>query len=113
MMNQRFVAFQPPYTLTEKVSRVSTIAHATTTIASHLIRGTRTQFAASVEITDRCNAGCHYCYVYQPDWNQQQRLQGYLQLTPDEHSRADTAVPKIESSKPWKPSKQKASFTLP
>lgn len=92
MVNQRFVPFQPPYTLTEKVSRVGTIAFATTTIASHLIRGTRTQFAASVEITDRCNAGCHYCYVYQPDWNQQQRLQGYLQLPLDEHIQQEERV---------------------
>jgi hypothetical protein len=37
-------------------------------------------FAASVEVTDRCNAGCYYCYVYPNNWTQEQRLKGYLQL---------------------------------
>jgi hypothetical protein len=56
------------------------------------MRQTQTAFAASVEVTDRCNAGCSYCYVYNPQWNQHQRLQGYLQLTPPEHRQQEKQV---------------------
>lgn len=49
-------------------------------------------FGTSVEITDRCNAGCNYCYVYPSDWNQKQRVQGYLELAPKEHAEKDKEI---------------------
>ncbi|WP_373538748.1 hypothetical protein [Chamaesiphon sp.] len=58
-------------------------------MASHLLRGSSTKFATAIEITDRCNAGCHYCYVYPPEWTQHQRVQGYLQLSKPDHERKE------------------------
>ena len=49
-------------------------------------------FGTSVEITDRCNAGCNYCYVYPSDWDQKKRVQGYLELGPKEHSEKDKEI---------------------
>lgn len=87
-----FAPYQPSYSLRERLQRFSEIAQATTKVASHLVRQTTTKFAASVEITDRCNAGCHYCYVYPQDWDQKQRVQGYLQLSKAEHQQKEAQV---------------------
>ncbi|MEH1899543.1 MAG: radical SAM protein [Nostoc sp.] len=84
-MTNHFSPYEPPYTLEEKLSRLGTLLYASATVASHLVLQTQTKFAASVEITDRCNAGCHYCYVYPSEWSQQERIQGYMQLSPQEH----------------------------
>jgi organic radical activating enzyme len=92
MSTPAFVPYQPPYSLTEKLQRAVTIAQATATVASHLLRGSNTKFAASIEITDRCNAGCHYCYVYPPEWTQHDRVEGYLQLSKPDHERKEAQV---------------------
>lgn len=89
---QNFVPYKPPYTLSEKLHRYGAILRASATVASNLVRRTKTSFAASVEVTDRCNAGCHYCYVYQPDWDQKQRMLGYMQLLPKEHRQKEQQV---------------------
>ena len=91
MVNQ-FYPYFPSYSLSEKMQRYGDILQATTSVASHLVRRTQNTFAASVEITDRCNAGCHYCYVYPPDWNQNQRVQGYMQLSSKEHRLKEKQV---------------------
>jgi sulfatase maturation enzyme AslB (radical SAM superfamily) len=91
-MTNHFSPHQPPYSLSEKLSRTSAILRATATVVFHLIRRTQTKFAASVEVTDRCNAGCHYCYVYQPEWDQNQRMQGYMQLSVEEHRQKEKQV---------------------
>lgn len=88
----KFTPFEPPYSIGERFSRIGQIAQATTNVASHLIRQTDKKFAASVEITDRCNAGCHYCYVYPQSWDQRQRVQGYLQLTKEAHRQKEAQV---------------------
>ena len=75
-MTTRFSPYSPPYTSSEILERFGAILQASATVASHLILQTKTKFAASVEVTDRCNAGCHYCYVYKPEWSQRQRIQG-------------------------------------
>ena len=72
--------------------RVGAILQATATVAYHLLARSQTKFAASVEVTDRCNAGCNYCYVYEPEWDQRQRMQGYLQLPADEHRQKEQEV---------------------
>lgn len=87
-----FTPYFPDYTIEERLQRLGTIAQATITVASHLVRQTNEKFAASVEITDRCNAGCHYCYVYPQDWDQHQRVQGYLQLTKEAHRQKEAQV---------------------
>lgn len=64
----KFYPYQPPYTLADTVVRAGTLLKASAFATWKLIsRGSG--FAASVEITDRCNAGCHYCYVYPSRWN--------------------------------------------
>jgi len=62
------------------------------TFLSKLRQQSQTAFGASVEVTDRCNAGCHYCYVYPPEWDQKQRIQGYLQLTAEAHREKEQQV---------------------
>lgn len=93
-MNQTnyFSPYKPAYTLNEKLERFAAITSASATVASHLLLQTRTKFAASVEITDRCNAGCHYCYVYPSEWNQHERMEGYLQLSREEHRQKEKQV---------------------
>ena len=91
-MTNHFSPYKPPYTLHEKLNRFGEILNASATVASHLVLQTRTKFAASVEITDRCNAGCHYCYVYPSEWSQRQRIQGYMQLSPEEHHLKEKQV---------------------
>lgn len=91
-MKNQFSPYKPPYSLGEKFRRYSAILRASATVASNLVRQNQTAFAASVEVTDRCNAGCHYCYVYDPDWNQRQRMQGYMQLPLEEHRHKEKQV---------------------
>ncbi|MBE9209880.1 hypothetical protein IQ244_25970 [Nostoc sp. LEGE 06077] len=91
-MNNYFSPYKPAYTLSERFERFSAIFTATSTVASHLLLQTRTKFAASVEVTDRCNAGCHYCYVYSSEWDQNKRIQGYLQLSSKEHHQREKQV---------------------
>lgn len=91
-MTNHFSPYEPPYTLDEKLSRLGTLLYASATVASHLVLQTRTKFAASVEITDRCNAGCHYCYVYPSEWSQKERIQGYMQLPLLEHRQKEKQV---------------------
>jgi len=91
-MNNYFFPYKPPYTLSERLERLSAILSASATVASHLVLQTRTKFAASVEITDRCNAGCNYCYVYPFDWDQKKRIQGYLQLSSKEYHQKEKQV---------------------
>jgi sulfatase maturation enzyme AslB (radical SAM superfamily) len=91
-----FCIYRPSYTVLEQAERwyaVSrTIFGALKIILASKITKTRAAFGASVEITDRCNAGCNYCYVYPTDWDQNQRVAGYLQLPPDEHKKAQDLV---------------------
>lgn len=91
-MENCFSPYKPSYTFNERLERLGAILNASATVASHLILQTRTKFAASVEVTDRCNAGCHYCYVYPSQWDQKQRIQGYLQLSPEEHRQKEKQV---------------------
>lgn len=92
MINNRFFPYKPPYSLGEKLYRSGTILRASAAAIFQLARGHSSGFAASVEVTDRCNAGCHYCYVYPPEWNQQQRMQGYTQLPLKEHRQKEEQV---------------------
>lgn len=91
-MKNYFAPYKPSYSLSEKLRRSGAILRASVTVASNLVRQTQTAFAASVEVTDRCNAGCHYCYVYQPEWDQRQRIQGYMQLPIEEHRQKEKQV---------------------
>jgi sulfatase maturation enzyme AslB (radical SAM superfamily) len=91
-MTKQFVPYQPSYSLEAGVERGIDALKAVATVASHLIFKTQTKFAASVEITDQCNAGCHYCYVYPSDWDQSQRIQGYMQLSVQEHRLKEKQV---------------------
>lgn len=77
--------------LHEKLSRTTTVIQAAIASAIKQIRK-ETRFAASIEVTDRCNAGCHYCYVYPQEWDQHQRVRGYLQLGPQEQNQKEQQV---------------------
>ncbi|MDZ8187740.1 MAG: radical SAM protein [Nostoc sp. ChiSLP02] len=87
----KFSPYRPDYTFVEKVNRTRVLVGASSKAIWKLI-SQGCGFAASVEITDRCNAGCHYCYVYPSHWDQQQRMAGYLQLTPQEHRNNELQV---------------------
>lgn len=91
-MVKQFIPYQPSYSLEAGVERSIDALRAVATVASHLVFKTQTKFAASVEITDQCNAGCHYCYVYPSDWDQSQRMQGYMQLSVQEHREKEKQV---------------------
>jgi MoaA/NifB/PqqE/SkfB family radical SAM enzyme len=91
-MGHCFVPYKPEYSLSETLIRSGVILQATATVASHLIRRTNAKFAASVEVTDRCNAGCNFCYVYDPEWDQNQRMKGYMNLTTEEHKLKEKQV---------------------
>ena len=82
--------FQPTYNFFERLERWKSIGHTVVGASRVVLRSRRLKlnhaaFGASVEITDRCNAGCHHCYVYDPDWDQNKRMEGYLQLPVAEH----------------------------
>jgi sulfatase maturation enzyme AslB (radical SAM superfamily) len=87
-----FSIYRPNYTPLEKIERLfavgRTVFGALKIVFTSKYTKTRAAFGASVEITDRCNAGCNYCYVYPSDWDQNQRVAGYLQLSPTEHRKA-------------------------
>ncbi len=93
----KFTVYQPAYRLGERLERYAAIAR-TVTGALRVILKSRIQkrphaaFGASIEITDRCNAGCNYCYVYPSEWNQSQRMAGYLQLSTPEHRQKEQQV---------------------
>ncbi len=87
----RFIPYQSPYTVWEKLARSGVVYAASLSAMTQFLRQGK-GFAASIEITDRCNAGCHYCYVYPPDWDQDQRMQGYLQLSKTEHRTQEQQV---------------------
>ncbi|MGR3274779.1 radical SAM protein [Acaryochloris marina NIES-2412] len=91
-----FIPYQPKYSPLGWVKRNFIIARAflgaITIVFKSRLQKQSLPFGASVEITDRCNAGCHYCYVYPSDWKQTQRVKGYLQLAPAEHKAKDQAI---------------------
>ncbi|MGF1602114.1 MAG: radical SAM protein [Thermosynechococcaceae cyanobacterium] len=92
----------PDYTTVEKVRRnvaiAKTIFGALKVVGRSRLTKKTLPFGASVEITDRCNAGCNYCYVYSKEWDQRQRIEGYLQLSPTEHKQKDQDVYKTLDS---------------
>ncbi|PZD70848.1 Sporulation killing factor maturation protein SkfB [Acaryochloris thomasi RCC1774] len=93
-MNNRneYTLYSPRYSLSERAKQTSSILRASSVVAYHLLRGSKEKFAASVEITDKCNAGCSFCYVYPSEWDQNERLGGYLQLSPSEHKLKEKNV---------------------
>jgi MoaA/NifB/PqqE/SkfB family radical SAM enzyme len=85
-----FQLYKPSYGFWDSLERGYSIARtfisaSQIVLKSKLLKQPRATIGASVEITDRCNAGCHHCYVYEPDWDQKQRMEGYLQLSVPEH----------------------------
>ncbi|MGR3278966.1 radical SAM protein [Acaryochloris marina NIES-2412] len=82
---QKFKPYIPEYSPLDFTFRSATIGQTILQTMVSSINQTA-KIGASVEITDRCNAGCNYCYVYPKDWNQEQRLQGYTQTPPDKKS---------------------------
>lgn len=91
-----FVPYMPQYSVLGWVKRNLVVARAflgaMAIICKSRLLKQSLPFGASVEITDRCNAGCHYCYVYPSDWSQTQRVRGYLQLSVAEHTAKDKAI---------------------
>lgn len=80
MITAKFTPYRPKYSLIKNINRTAVVGMASFQAIWKFLRFGK-GFAASVEVTDRCNAGCHYCYVYPPQWNQEERMKGYLQLT--------------------------------
>jgi MoaA/NifB/PqqE/SkfB family radical SAM enzyme len=92
-----FRPFQPTYTFLEKLERWKSIGQTVVgasrvVLKSRRLKLSHSAFGASVEITDRCNAGCHHCYVYDPEWDQNKRMEGYLQLPVAEHRSREQQV---------------------
>lgn len=87
-----FYPYQPSYSLFEGLERASVLAEGLGRAVFQAVQGREKGIAASVEITDRCNAGCHYCYVYPREWDQKQRLQGYLNLPKDQRNHKELQV---------------------
>jgi organic radical activating enzyme len=92
MTSYQFIPYTPNYSFFEHAERFIAVAQTVTSFAFHLIKNDTTKFAASVEITDRCNAGCSYCYVYPREWTQQERVKGYLQLSAEEQRQKESQV---------------------
>lgn len=91
-----FTPYQPSYNRMERVRRwgaIATVLSKTslTLVKSRLSR-TSLPLGASVEITDRCNAGCHYCYVYPEAWSQAERMAGYLQLATGDRANHENRI---------------------
>ncbi len=89
--------YMPKYSFFEKLERWKSIAQTVVgaskvVLTSRKLNLSHAAFGASVEITDRCNAGCHHCYVYDSDWDQNKRMKGYLQLPVAEHRVKETQV---------------------
>jgi sulfatase maturation enzyme AslB (radical SAM superfamily) len=91
-MQKNFTPFEPPYTEYQRFQTTANIMKGVAEVGVHLILKTRTKFAASVEITDSCNAGCNYCYVYDESWDQNKRIKGYLELDSDAHKLKEKEV---------------------
>jgi MoaA/NifB/PqqE/SkfB family radical SAM enzyme len=91
-MKNIFSPYKPSYSFLEKLLRGSALTHAAITVSINRFRSKQSIFGASVEVTDRCNAGCQYCYVYPPEWDQDQRMKGYLGLNPNEHHEAEQEI---------------------
>ncbi|HEY9826255.1 MAG TPA: radical SAM protein [Stenomitos sp.] len=89
-----YKVYQPTYSLLDYIARNlaigKTIIGAYSKIKNRRIE--RSVFGASVEITDRCNAGCSYCYVYDQSWDQNKRIRGYLELDPAKHREIEDGV---------------------
>ncbi|MEO0704124.1 MAG: radical SAM protein [Cyanobacteria bacterium J06649_5] len=93
MMNtQKFSPYRPIYSPLETLERAFALTGGLGQVAFQSLQGAEKNIAASVEITDRCNAGCHYCYVYPREWDQKQRLQGYLNLPKDQREGREAQV---------------------
>lgn len=86
-----FIPYKPAYSPGERIERLFSIIYASASVLLQS-RDPSAKFAASVEITDRCNAGCHYCYVYPEHWAQNRRIKGYLELNPKEHRGAEQRI---------------------
>lgn len=87
-----FQPYRPDYSPLESLDRVFTLTRGLGTLVAQAMQGVEKNIAASVEITDQCNAGCHYCYVYPREWDQKQRLQGYLNLPKNERKHKEAQV---------------------
>jgi MoaA/NifB/PqqE/SkfB family radical SAM enzyme len=94
MMNElkEFVPFEPPYSDSQRFHATFNIMRAVGEVGLNLLLRTKTKFAASVEITDSCNAGCNYCYVYDESWDQNKRIKGYLELDKEDHKKMEKEV---------------------
>lgn len=92
MTMQPFSPYRPGYSPFEGIERIFALTEGLGKAAFQAVQGKEKGIAASVEITDRCNAGCHYCYVYPREWNQKQRLQGYLDLPKDQRNHKEAQV---------------------
>ncbi|MBW4554150.1 MAG: radical SAM protein [Aphanocapsa sp. GSE-SYN-MK-11-07L] len=93
----KFTVYQPVYRLGERLERYYAISRTVTgalkvILKSRIHRLPHAAFGASIEITDRCNAGCNYCYVYPSEWTQTQRMAGYLNLSTHEHREQEKQV---------------------
>jgi sulfatase maturation enzyme AslB (radical SAM superfamily) len=93
----QYRVYEPPYSLFERGERWFAISQ--TLIGAYLkirgpksVPGVRSTFGASVEITDRCNAGCEHCYVYPSSWDQSQRMTGYLGLEPTQRKTVEGKI---------------------
>ena len=92
MSTKRFYPYRPKYSPFEILERAFSLTEGLGQVAVQSFQGTEKSIAASVEITDRCNAGCHYCYVYPREWDQKQRLQGYLNLPKERREDKESQV---------------------
>ncbi|PZV16790.1 MAG: radical SAM protein [Leptolyngbya sp.] len=94
---QFFVPYQRRLSILEKVERSLAVVQVASQsafryAAMKLKRSSQFRLGASVEITDRCNAGCNYCYVYPPEWDQHDRAKGYLELATSERRSQDDKI---------------------
>jgi MoaA/NifB/PqqE/SkfB family radical SAM enzyme len=92
-----FQLYEPSYGIFDSVARCYSVARtflgaSQIILRSKFLKQPDAAIGASVEITDRCNAGCHHCYVYEPDWDQNKRMEGYLQLPTSEHRLQEKKV---------------------
>ena len=92
MTLEKFRPYQPGYSPIEGIGRFLALTEGLGRAVSQTLQGGDRKIAASVEITDRCNAGCHYCYVYPREWDQKQRLQGYLNLPKTQRPQKEAEV---------------------
>jgi sulfatase maturation enzyme AslB (radical SAM superfamily) len=86
-----FIPYQPKYTPFEFLDRLTTVASASLEATVQAL-DENAKIGASVEITDKCNAGCSYCYVYPKNWDQNQRLNGYENLDKDAHKIKENQI---------------------